>query len=96
MVAVLLGLAASASFSCADFFGGVAARRSNAWLSVLANQVIGLIPLTVYLLLLLDGLLIISSVCAQNGTTRSTDTRPAKGRSHMSIDQSGANRYAPQ
>ena len=55
MVAVLLGLAASASFSCADFFGGVAARRSNAWLSVLANQVIGLIPLTVYLLLLLDG-----------------------------------------
>ena len=55
MVAVLLGLAASASFSCADFFGGVAARRSNAWLSVLANQAIGLIPLTVYLLLLLDG-----------------------------------------
>ena len=48
MVAVLLGLAASASFSCADFFGGVAARRSNAWLSVLANQAIGLIPLTVY------------------------------------------------
>ena len=55
MVAVLLGLAASASFSCADFFGGVAARRSNAWLSVLANQTVGLIPLTVYLLLLLDG-----------------------------------------
>lgn len=55
MVAVLLGLAASASFSCADFFGGVAARRSNAWLSVLANQTIGLFPLTVYLLILLDG-----------------------------------------
>jgi len=55
VVAVLLGLAASASFSCADFFGGVAARRSNAWLSVLANQVVGLVPLTVYLLLLLDG-----------------------------------------
>ena len=55
MVAVLLGLAASASFSCADFFGGLAARRSNAWLSVLANQAIGLIPLTVYLLLVLDG-----------------------------------------
>jgi branched-chain amino acid transport system permease protein len=31
----------------------VAARRSNAWLSVLANQAIGLVPLTVYLLLLL-------------------------------------------
>jgi len=54
MVAVLLGLAASASFSCADFFGGVAARRSNAWLSVLANQAVGLFPLTVYLLILLD------------------------------------------
>jgi len=55
VVAVLLGLAASASFSCADFFGGVAARRSNAWLSVLANQAVGLVPLTVYLLILLDG-----------------------------------------
>lgn len=55
MVAVLLGLAASVSFSFADFFGGVAARRSNAWLSVLANQAVGLIPLTVYLLILLDG-----------------------------------------
>ncbi len=55
VVAVLLGLAASASFSCADFFGGVAARRSNAWLVVLANQAVGLVPLTVYLLILLDG-----------------------------------------
>ncbi len=54
LVAVLLGLAASVSFSCADFFGGVAARRSNAWLTVLANQAVGLVPLTVYLLLLLD------------------------------------------
>ncbi len=55
MVAVLLGLAASASFSCADFFGGLAARRSSTWLSVLANQAVGLVPLTVYLLLVLDG-----------------------------------------
>lgn len=54
MVAVLLGLAASASFSCADFFGGVAARRSEPWLTVLANQVVGLIPLSVYLVLLYD------------------------------------------
>jgi drug/metabolite transporter (DMT)-like permease len=54
MVAVLLGLAASASFSCADFFGGVAARRSEPWLSVLANQVVGLLPLSVYLVLLYD------------------------------------------
>ena len=52
MVAVLLGLAASASFACADFFGGVAARRSDAWLSVLANQVVGMAPLLVYLALL--------------------------------------------
>jgi len=52
MVAVLLGLAASASFAFADFFGGVAARRADAWRSVLANQVVGLVPLTVYLLLL--------------------------------------------
>ena len=54
MTAVLLGLAASASFACADFFGGVAARRSDAWRSVLANQVVGLLPLTVYLVLLSD------------------------------------------
>ena len=52
MTAVLLGLAASASFACADFFGGVAARRADAWRSVLANQVVGLVPLTVYLVLL--------------------------------------------
>ncbi len=55
MVAVLLGLAASASFSCADFFGGVAARRVDPWLTVLGNQVVGLLPLTVYLVLLTDG-----------------------------------------
>ena len=54
VVAVLLGLAASAAFSCADFFGGVASRRANPWLVVLANQAIGLVPLTVYLLLLTD------------------------------------------
>jgi uncharacterized membrane protein len=54
LVAVLLGLAASASFSFADFFGGVAARRSDPWLSVLANQVVGLVPLTVYLVVLAD------------------------------------------
>ena len=54
MVAVLLGLAASASFSCADFFGGVAARRSEPWLSVLANQVVGLVPLSIYLVVLYD------------------------------------------
>ena len=54
MVAVLLGLAASAAFSCADFFGGMASRRANPWLVVLANQAIGLVPLTVYLLLLTD------------------------------------------
>lgn len=53
-MAVLLGLAASASFSCADFFGGVAARRSDPWLSVLANQVVGIVPLTFYLLLAAD------------------------------------------
>lgn len=54
MVAVLLALAASASFSFADFFGGLAARRSHATLAVLANQVVGMVPLTVYLMLLLD------------------------------------------
>lgn len=54
VVAVLLGLAASAAFSCADFFGGMASRRANPWLVVLANQAIGLVPLTVYLLLLTD------------------------------------------
>ena len=54
MVAVLLGLAASVSFSFADFFGGVAARRADAGRAVLANQVVGLVPLTIYLLLLLD------------------------------------------
>jgi drug/metabolite transporter (DMT)-like permease len=54
VVAVLLGLAASASFACADFFGGVASRRADPWLSVLANQLVGLVPLTVYLVVLLD------------------------------------------
>jgi drug/metabolite transporter (DMT)-like permease len=32
----------------------VASRRADPWLSVLANQVVGLVPLTVYLVLLLD------------------------------------------
>jgi drug/metabolite transporter (DMT)-like permease len=54
VVAVLLGLAASSAFACADFFGGVAARRAGAWLSVFANQAIGLLPLGVYLVLLTD------------------------------------------
>jgi drug/metabolite transporter (DMT)-like permease len=52
VVAVLLGLAASSAFACADFFGGVAARRAGAWLSVFANQAVGLVPLSVYLVLL--------------------------------------------
>jgi drug/metabolite transporter (DMT)-like permease len=56
VVAVLLGLAASASFAGADFFGGVAARRSGPWLSVLANQVVGLFPLALYLVLFHDEL----------------------------------------
>lgn len=55
MVAVLLGLLVSATFSCADFFGGVASRRSDPWLVVFANQAIGLAPLLVYLVLLTDG-----------------------------------------
>lgn len=55
MVAVLLGLAVSASFSCADFLGGVASRRADPWLVVLANQVVGLGPLLVLLALLTDG-----------------------------------------
>jgi uncharacterized membrane protein len=55
VVAVLLGLLVSATFSCADFFGGVASRRSDPWLVVFANQAIGLAPLLVYLVLLTDG-----------------------------------------
>ncbi len=54
MVAVLLGLCVSLAFSCSDFFGGLAARRADPWLVVLANQVVGLAPLTLYLVLLTD------------------------------------------
>ncbi len=57
MVAVLLGLGVSASFSVADFLGGVASRRSDPWQTVLANQAIGLAPLVLYFLLLGGGTL---------------------------------------
>ena len=53
VVAVLLGLAASASFACARL--SLAAWRSvRRVASVLANQVVGLLPLSVYLVLLHD------------------------------------------
>ncbi len=55
VVAVLLGLLVSVTFSCADFLGGLASRRTDPWLVVFGNQAIGLAPLLVYLVLLTDG-----------------------------------------
>lgn len=50
----MLGLLVSMTFASADFFGGVASRRTDPWLVVLGNQVVGLVPLTVYLVALTD------------------------------------------
>lgn len=54
MVAVLLGLLVSVTFGAGDFLGGLASRRADPWTVVLGNQVVGLLPAVLYLVLLFD------------------------------------------
>jgi drug/metabolite transporter (DMT)-like permease len=54
MIAVLLGLLVSMTYGTADFLGGFASRRANTWVVVLGNQVVGLFPALLYLVLLAD------------------------------------------
>ena len=52
-MAVFLGLAVAASYGAADFFGGLASKRSAAWAVVLGAQYVGFVGIG--LLLLIDG-----------------------------------------
>ncbi len=54
MIAIALGLSVSMVFGAADFLGGMASRRASTWVVVLGNQVVGLGPVLLYLVLLYD------------------------------------------
>ena len=54
LAAVLFGLASAVSWGSGDFFGGLAAKRTRAYVVVVGSQIVGLLPLLTLVFLLED------------------------------------------